>query len=58
MAIAEKVWYHKLIILPSAYAGGTEMEDNLMRKHLSRVMAALLVLAMALTMLPVVSAAK
>lgn len=29
-----------------------------MRKHLSRVMAALLVLAMALTMLPVVSAAK
>lgn len=29
-----------------------------MRKHLSRVMAVLLVLAMALTMLPVVSAAK
>lgn len=58
MAIAEKVWYHKLIILPSAYAGGTEKEDNLMRKHLSRVMAVLLVLAMALTMLPVVSAAK
>ena len=58
MAIAEKVWYHKLIILPSAYTGGTEKEDNLMRKHLSRVMAALLVLAMALTMLPVVSAAK
>ena len=58
MAIAEKVWYHKLIILPSAYTGGTEKEDKLMRKHLSRVMAALLVLAMALTMLPAVSAAK